>query len=141
MLVKIEARILIFPGTDFHFPGTSVPPGTFFKALPYHRRTLAQLSSVFGYAAHDYWVMVSSRRLYAGQRLTVHLSFSGRLDNHDDHRVGFYRTTYTDHRSTGRLQSVYTRTYSKRVFRTNCALRIKKCAPRISSGIYFLSTS
>ena len=33
------------------------------------------------------------------------------------------------------------RAYSKRVFRTNCALRIKKCAPRISSGIYFLSTS
>ena len=29
MLVKIEARILIFPGTDFHFPITSVPPGTF----------------------------------------------------------------------------------------------------------------
>ena len=24
---------------------------------------------------------------------------------------------------------------------TNCALRIKKCAPRISGGIYFLSTS
>ena len=34
-----------------------------------------------------------------------------------------------------------TRAYSKRVFRTNCALRIKTCAPRISSGIYFLSTS
>ena len=33
MLVKIEARIPIFPGTDFHFPSTSVPPGTFFKAL------------------------------------------------------------------------------------------------------------
>ena len=33
MLVKIEARILIFPGTDFHFPSTSMPPGTFFKAL------------------------------------------------------------------------------------------------------------
>ena len=33
------------------------------------------------------------------------------------------------------------RAYSKRVPRTNCALRIKKCAPRISSGIYFLSTS
>ena len=33
------------------------------------------------------------------------------------------------------------RAYSKRVFRTNCALRIKKYAPRISSGIYFLSTS
>jgi len=31
MLVKIEARILIFPGTDFHFPSTSVPPGTFFR--------------------------------------------------------------------------------------------------------------
>ena len=31
--------------------------------------------------------------------------------------------------------------YSKRVPRTNCALRIKKCAPRISSGIYFSSTS
>jgi len=29
------------------------------------------------------------------------------------------------------------RAYSKRVFRTKCALRIKKCAPRISSGIYF----
>ena len=29
MLVKIEARILIFPGTDFHFPSTSVPLGTF----------------------------------------------------------------------------------------------------------------
>ena len=29
MLVKIEARILIFPGTDFHLPSTSVPPGTF----------------------------------------------------------------------------------------------------------------
>ena len=24
MLVKIEARFLIFPGTDFHFPSTSV---------------------------------------------------------------------------------------------------------------------
>jgi len=33
MLVKIEARILIFPDTDFHFPSTSVPPGTFLKAL------------------------------------------------------------------------------------------------------------
>ena len=29
------------------------------------------------------------------------------------------------------------RAYSKRVPRTNCAPRIKKCAPRISSGIYF----
>jgi len=31
MLVKSEARILIFPGTDCHFPSTSVPPGTFFR--------------------------------------------------------------------------------------------------------------
>jgi len=31
--------------------------------------------------------------------------------------------------------------YSKRVPRTNCALRMRKCASRISSGIYFLSTS
>jgi len=31
MLVKIEARILIFPGTDFYFPSTSVPPGMFFR--------------------------------------------------------------------------------------------------------------
>ena len=29
MLVKIEAQILIFPGTDFYFPSTSVHPGTF----------------------------------------------------------------------------------------------------------------
>ena len=31
MLVKIESRIPIFPGTDFHFPSTSVPPGTFLR--------------------------------------------------------------------------------------------------------------
>ena len=31
----------------------------------------------------------------------------------------------------------WTRAYSKRVPCTNCALRIKKCATRISSGIYF----
>jgi len=35
MLVKIEARILIFPGTDFHFPSTSVPPGTFLRLCTY----------------------------------------------------------------------------------------------------------
>jgi len=29
MRVKFEARIQIFPGTDFHFPSTSVLPGTF----------------------------------------------------------------------------------------------------------------
>jgi len=31
LTIQIEARILIFPGTDFHFPSTSVPPGTFFR--------------------------------------------------------------------------------------------------------------
>ena len=31
MLVKTEGRIPIFPGTDFYFPSTSVPPGTFFR--------------------------------------------------------------------------------------------------------------
>jgi len=34
-----------------------------------------------------------------------------------------------------------TRAYSKRVPRTNYALRIKKCLPRISSDISFFSTS
>jgi len=34
MLVKIEERILIFPGTDLHFPSTSVPPGTFLRLCP-----------------------------------------------------------------------------------------------------------
>ena len=34
MLVKIEARILIFQGTDFYFPSTSVPPGTFLRSGP-----------------------------------------------------------------------------------------------------------
>jgi len=33
MLAKIEARILIFPGTDFHFPSTSVPSGTFLGSV------------------------------------------------------------------------------------------------------------
>ena len=39
MLVKIEARILIFPGTDFHFPSTSVPPGTFLRLCTYVQHT------------------------------------------------------------------------------------------------------
>ena len=46
MLVKIEARILIFPSTDFHFPSTSVPPGTFFKALSNHHGATSVLRSV-----------------------------------------------------------------------------------------------
>jgi len=45
MLVKIEARILIFQGTDFHFPSTSVPPGTFLGSAcsvsVVHERTCA----------------------------------------------------------------------------------------------------
>ena len=43
MLVKIEARILIFPGTDFHFPSTSVPPGTFLGSatVKLHAATLS----------------------------------------------------------------------------------------------------
>jgi len=50
MLVKIEARILIFQGTDFHFPSTSVPPGTFFRL----------------------WLLVhTSRRLEYRQRIDV----------------------------------------------------------------------
>ena len=36
MLVKIEARIMIFPGTEFHFPSTSVPPGTFLRLWEPH---------------------------------------------------------------------------------------------------------
>ena len=48
-------------------------------------------------------------------------------DDDDDQRNSLIRTRV--------------RAYCKRVFRTNCALRIKKCAPRIFSGIYFLSTS
>jgi len=43
--------------------------------------------------------------------------------------------------SLHRLNNQRGTAYSERVFHTNCALRIKKCAPRISSGIYFLSTS
>ena len=38
MLVKIKTRILIFPGTDFHFPSTSVPPGTFLGSAWIRRR-------------------------------------------------------------------------------------------------------
>ena len=34
MLVKIEARILTLPGTDFHFPSMSVPLGTFLGSGP-----------------------------------------------------------------------------------------------------------
>ena len=45
MLVKIEARILIFPGTDFNFPSTSVPPGTFLRLWAWEMQECLQLSS------------------------------------------------------------------------------------------------
>jgi len=53
------------------------------------------------------------------------------------------RYTGDIHNSTvdGLFMTPVGRAFPKRVFRTNCALRIKKCAPRITSGIYFLSTS
>ena len=54
----------------------------------------------------------------------------------NEHCAIMRRTTDT----TEDAHCVCSRAYSKRVPRTNCALRIKKCAPRISSGIYFLST-
>jgi len=44
-------------------------------------------------------------------------------------------------KSRKQICSEITRAYSKRVPRTNYALQIKKCASRISYGIYFLSTS
>ena len=44
MLVKIEARIPIFPGTDFHFPSTSVPPGTFLGSDRNRLYTLGKFS-------------------------------------------------------------------------------------------------
>jgi len=66
-----------------------------------------QLSSVFAYNAHDYWVTRTSRALHAGQRVTLSLSFSGRLDN--DHIVGFYKTTYDDN-STALSRSLITHT-------------------------------
>jgi len=54
----------------------------------------------------------------------------------------FHSLHYTTHWSAWSYYAVLQcSAYSKRVPRTNCALRIKKCAPRISSGIYFLSTS
>jgi len=50
------------------------------------------------------------------------------------------KLTCLERQSTEGITGYY-RAYSKRVPHTNCALRIKKCAPRISSGICFLSTS
>jgi len=46
MLVKIEARILIFPGTDFHFPSTSVPPGTFLGSATQSRHIMIDVTAV-----------------------------------------------------------------------------------------------
>jgi len=61
MLVKIEARILIFPGTDFHFPSTSVPPGTFLgSATRYIKFVLRPGESLRVYASP-----LPGRRLWA----------------------------------------------------------------------------
>jgi len=50
MLVKIEARILIFPGTDFHFPSTSVPPGTFLGSASHNLHAVTTRSPFPGYS-------------------------------------------------------------------------------------------
>jgi len=60
--------------------------------------------------------------------LILRMSLNFTLLNADSGRYADALVSYTH----------FCRAYSKRVFRTNCALRIKKCAPRISSGIYFL---
>ena len=52
MLVKIEARILIFPGTDFHFPSTSVPPGTFLGSADGRTDRRATTARLLRPAAH-----------------------------------------------------------------------------------------
>ena len=56
-------------------------------------------------------------------------------------RVSLIYRTHYGFLTSMRYTNPRSRAYSKRVPRTNCALRIKKCAPRISSGNYFLSTS
>ena len=63
MAVKIEARILIFPGTDFHFPSTSVPPGTF----------LGSASAGWQVTLCDSTWHVSSRSGVATLRTAIHL--------------------------------------------------------------------
>jgi len=55
---------------------------------------------VFAYDTHNYWVSETMITLSTGQRVTLHLSFTGRLDNHI---VGFYKTSYVDD-DTGQRQ-------------------------------------
>ena len=50
MLVKIEARILIFPRTDFHFSSSSVNPGTFLGSASISERTRPRLTRWSGAA-------------------------------------------------------------------------------------------
>ena len=66
MLVKIKARILIFPGTDFHFRSTSVPPGTFFRLCD-------QL----------HWLDVPDR-VFFRLAVTVHQCLNGRAPRYRD---------------------------------------------------------
>ena len=59
MLVKIEARILIFPGTDFHFPSTSVPPGTFFRLC--HATNYCRMTNKISYKMAAFLRVLSTR--------------------------------------------------------------------------------
>ena len=59
---------------------------------------------MFSYDAHNYWVCQTESQLLVGQRVTLHLSFNGRLD---EGVVGFYKTHYVDD-FTGQPQCVYT---------------------------------
>ena len=81
MLVKIETRILIFPGTDFHFPSTSVPPGTYFYALVHVPTLMSAIRVKFGMwtQTHDLWlvgylislVTLYTLSAYRGENLSI----------------------------------------------------------------------
>ena len=61
MLVKIEARILIFPGTDFHFPSTSMLPRTFFRLCLSPRHTHTSFWQQQLVQVHVSWAVLRSR--------------------------------------------------------------------------------
>ena len=65
MLVKIEAGILIFPGTGFHFPSTSMPPRTFFRLClsPRHTHTHTPVSG------SSNWYRYTCHGLYCDQEV------------------------------------------------------------------------
>ena len=89
----------------------------------------------------EFSVLLFTKRLgNVSATCNVSVSVSSRTHNvssrsrlgHSSRRLGLGRKGLVQIPAT-----THTRAYSKRVFRTNCALRIKKCAPRNSSGIYF----